>query len=315
MIYRIWDSLARVSRADALKVGLVIVGLGLAALYGVLPLLVTFYAIDRKPLPGRPTSSPSDFGFDTAEDVTLSTQDGMRIAAWWLPGEPGQATVIMAHGRGSCRAALLGQATLFSALGCHVLMLDLRAHGDSQGRWVSWGRLEANDLLAAVSSVRQSQRQTHPILLYGFSLGAQAALHAAAHCPEIAGVIAVAPGLSLKSWFERQFKRRTGLPTPPGLYSTFALLARLRSGIAYDQTSLDLVARVAEIEPLPLLIICGERDWMATPADARRLHVAARQAEVVVIPSADHLGTLYDDPQRYCQAVTRFMARVAPRDE
>ena len=308
--------MAQVSPAETPKVGLVFVSLGLTALYGVLPLLVTLCAIDRKPPPGKPTSLPSDFGFDTVKDVTLSTADGMRIAAWWLPGEPGQATIIMAHGRGSCKAALLGQATLFSALGCHVLMLDLRAHGDSQGRWVSWGRLEANDLLAAVTFVRHSQRQTcHPIVLYGFSLGAQAALHAAARHPEIAGVIAVAPGLSLRSWFDRQFKRRTGLPTPPGLYGMFALLARLRSGIAYDQTSLDLVARVAEIGRLPLLIICGERDWMATPGDARRLQTAAKQAEVVVIPGADHLGTLYDDPQRYRQAVSRFMARVAPRDK
>src|SRR5471030_2715804 len=38
------------------------------------------------------------------QDVTLDSRDGLRLAAWWIPGaKPDAPVVIMAHGAGSCR--------------------------------------------------------------------------------------------------------------------------------------------------------------------------------------------------------------------
>jgi uncharacterized protein len=311
MTQRNRETLIHLSLWHVVRAGLAAAGLGLTTLYGLLPLLVTHYAIDRKPGLG-PTLQPSHFGFEQVASLLLRTQDGLRIAGWWLPNPTGRATVIMAHGHGSRKAGLLNQAQSFSQLGCHVLLIDLRAHGDSEGHWTSGGRLEAHDLLAAVEFVRRERRLTHPVILYGFSLGAKAALYAAAQSAAVDGVVAIAPGCSLKSWFDRQFKRRTGFPTPPGLYTVFARLARLRSGIAYDRDTLDLTARMTEIGAMPLLVICGEHDWMSTPHDAYALQRAARRCEVVVIPGANHLGALYANPSRYHQAIRQFMTQVVP---
>ena len=175
-----------------LFISLILIGLSIVVVvYAVLPYLVTRYTIDRRS-PARILPPPAARGL-VAKAVTFDTADGMTIAGWWFANGSKQSVIIMAHGRGSHKADLLDQAILLFEQGHNVLLIDLRAHGDSKGRWVSAGRHEADDLLAAVAFVRHSKQQSGPIVLYGFSLGARAALFAATHRPDIAGVIAIAP--------------------------------------------------------------------------------------------------------------------------
>jgi pimeloyl-ACP methyl ester carboxylesterase len=265
--------------------------------------LATRYALDRRPTPPREiTLSPAAWGL-TPEPITFVTGDGLTLAGWWFSALQARGTVVMAHGRGGHKNELLPQVGLFIEHGYNILLFDQRAHGKSEGRFTTAGRLEAEDLLRAAALARQ--KQAAPILLYGFSMGARAALLAAAHRPEIAGVIAVAPGLSLAEWLRRQFKRKLGLPPPPGFYAVFAAIARLRTGHAYDHAALDLTRQAIT---LPVLLIGGERDWICLPADLRRLQAVIPQAELVVIPGAEHTGIFTD---RYRQEVAAFLARVA----
>src|SRR5688572_595482 len=87
-------------------------------------------------------------GPDRGEDVEL--------AAWWIPHPAGSAvhrTCILLHGYGDSRAGSLAWAPLWRDLGFHLLLLDLRGHGDSGGRFSGGGVWERDDLVRVIDEL------------------------------------------------------------------------------------------------------------------------------------------------------------------
>src|SRR5207253_1543759 len=82
------------------------------------------------------------------EDVAITTDDGLRLAAW-LVARPGAPAVVLLHGYPADRADMLplaaGLASRFT-----VLLLDQRYFGRSEGRLTTLGFKERRDLRRAV---------------------------------------------------------------------------------------------------------------------------------------------------------------------
>ena len=108
-------------------VGFAVILLGLIVfLYLALPIGMGVYAV----LPGRETVSGIPEGY---KQVTLATDDGVKLKAWYLPPENGTA-IILIHGAGASRESLRPYAEMLARQGYGVLALDLRGHGDSEGK-------------------------------------------------------------------------------------------------------------------------------------------------------------------------------------
>ncbi|MBE3575812.1 MAG: alpha/beta fold hydrolase [Firmicutes bacterium] len=145
-------------------------------------------------------ATPADLGL-AAEDVYFRTTDGLRISAWFVPAKPAAAqagrvrgTVILVHGWGGdlgTKGDLLGHAQFLSENGYNALPLDLRAHGESDGKKISFGLDEARDVLAAIQYLRaRPDTAGGNIALMGFSMGASTVIMAAAQSKDVACVIA-----------------------------------------------------------------------------------------------------------------------------
>jgi pimeloyl-ACP methyl ester carboxylesterase len=128
------------------------------------------------------------------EDVTLTTSDGLRLKAWYMPGTNG-AAVILLHGLGGNRGTTLDHAAVLHEAGYALLALDMRAHGESDGQRYSW--LSKNDALAALDWLRaRPEIDRGRIGALGLSAGAHAALWAAAEDDGIRAVWADGTGIS-----------------------------------------------------------------------------------------------------------------------
>src|SRR5436305_1396341 len=57
------------------------------------------------------------------------SKNNLRIAAWWIPHENSDKTVILLHGYADAKIGAIAWAPLFHELGYNILALDLRAHG------------------------------------------------------------------------------------------------------------------------------------------------------------------------------------------
>jgi uncharacterized protein len=130
--------------------------------------------------------TPRDVGIEY-DDLVLETQDGLQIKGWSLaPGR--EAVVIMAHGASGNRANLFPLAHTLVDAGYGVILLDLRAHGESDGTIFTRGWL---DIWAAGNYAREHGAKH--IGVYGFSLGANMVIQAAAESSWIEAVVADGP--------------------------------------------------------------------------------------------------------------------------
>ncbi|KAA3665547.1 MAG: alpha/beta fold hydrolase, partial [Chloroflexi bacterium] len=137
--------------------------------------------------------TPADYGF-AYEDVAVETADNLTLHGWYIPSTNG-AAVIALHGINSNRVSMLEPAVLLAEHGYGVFLLDLRAHGESEGDVLPFGGPEGEDVRATAVFL-QSRDDVDPdrIGVIGWSLGAQTAVIAAAQHPEIKAIIADGPG-------------------------------------------------------------------------------------------------------------------------
>ena len=127
-------------------------GYALGALVLVVSGLVVLMAYNQArafaaPFRGPPYISPSDYGLDF-ETVTLTSEDGLKLAAWYIPSR-NRAAVIVQHGIYMTRAGMLGPAAMLARHGYGVMLVDQRSRGMSEGDTFSFGKYEVRDIEAA----------------------------------------------------------------------------------------------------------------------------------------------------------------------
>lgn len=207
------------------------------------------------PLQGSYGITPQSRGL-AFERVTLSTDDGEQLAAWWIPAPalaPVRGTVLLFHGNAGNIAHRLDYATMFSSMGYHTLLIDYRGYGESSGAPSEAGTYRD---AAAGWSWLTTARGIKPadIVIFGESLGGGIATWLAARENPRA--------LILASTF-------TSVPDMGAEIYPW-LPVRWISRIHYN--NLDNLARIRA----PLLIAHSPDDEIIPYAHGRRLYDAAR---------------------------------------
>lgn len=131
--------------------------------------------------------TPTNLGV-TYEDIILTSQDGVKLAGWYIPSR-NKAAVILLHGHSGNRLGVIHQAEALLQAGYGILMYDLRAHGGSGGTRFARGQASVDDLLAAVAYLsKRPDVQPGGIGVMGISVGGLFALQAAAQTVAIRAV-------------------------------------------------------------------------------------------------------------------------------
>jgi alpha-beta hydrolase superfamily lysophospholipase len=250
------------------------------------------------------------------ESHRITTGDGEQLGAWYASGKESSPTVLLLHGNGGSRWNSLQRAAIFATeRGCAVLLVSLRAHGDSTGDINDIGLSARHDVVAAVEFLRQ-RRPGEPIIVHGVSLGAAAAVFAARELQgAVRGYILESPYRDLKTavW------NRTNANLPPGLSHLAYLGLRIAAPIAFP--NFEAIAPVEAIghipSHVPILILTGSDDVLARPAEAFALYDRVRShARVEVIEGADHHNLSQLSPSPYRQLILDFCAHVGrPKDQ
>lgn len=303
-------------------------GTALAAGVGVL--VVTGYVVTLPAVPS-PASRTLGAAPPGAESVSFWSQDGIDLKGWWMSaGASAHASVILAHGRDANRSFMVSRARFLVGHGYNAFPIDLRGHGESGGRYMTPGYLEALDILGAVDAARR-RGAPGPFVVLGHSSGAVAALQAAARSPEIAAVIADGAFISADSVLQRvtaivgrdaraPAAQRVALRVLNWLLHSgpgrgFARWAfYLRTGVHMDVRDADALPAIAALGTRPVLFIAGAQDALATPGDARRMYAAAASPakDLLIVPGAGHNTTYGVAPQLYETRVLRFLGTTRP---
>ncbi|MBK7432749.1 MAG: alpha/beta hydrolase [Chitinophagaceae bacterium] len=109
----------------------------------------------------------TDTGF---QPVTLITKSKLKLQGWYLTADKPIGTVCLFHGHGSTKSAVFKESEAFRKLGYNTLLIDFRAHGDSEGNTSTIGYDETEDVKLAYDYVAAKGEKN--IILWGISMGA-----------------------------------------------------------------------------------------------------------------------------------------------
>jgi len=122
--------------------------------------------------------SPGELGL-AFEKVVFRTDDGLKLAGWFVPANGGQFTVLFCHGNGGNMAHRLDSVNIFQELGVNCFIFDYRGYGTSQGRPSEEGTYL--DAAAAYKWLTERKKiSAENIIIFGRSLGGSIATNLAA---------------------------------------------------------------------------------------------------------------------------------------
>lgn len=224
------------------------------------------------------TTTPEDLGLDH-ETVRLETQDGVELAAWIVPATNESASaIVVAHGYPASKADVLPLVAPL-AEDHHLVLVDQRGLGDSEGT-TTLGIREPLDVQAGIEAAREIQG-VERVGLIGFSMGAAAAIQAAASTP-VDAVLAQAAYADLETLAPSVFDGLGPLADPAGhLLLAYARLTGL------DPSQARPVDAIGDVGA-PVLLVHGTEDETIPADHSRRLASQSPDAKLCLVEEAAH---------------------------
>jgi dienelactone hydrolase len=248
--------------------------------------------------------TPADRGL-AFEEARFPAADGVELAGWYLPAQNGAAVVLL-HGAGSTRSAVLDQAAVLARAGYGVLLFDARGHGTSGGRAMDFGWYGDADLAGAVGYLAARPNvNASRIAAVGLSMGGEEAIGAAATDRRLRAVIAegaTGRGAADKAWLSEEYGFR-GLLQEGIDHLTFWFADLLSEA----GPPIGLPEAVAAMAPRPLLLIAAGEVPDEQAVAARLQAAAPERVEVWVVPGAGHTGGLATAPEEWPARVLAFL--------
>lgn len=256
--------------------------------------------------------TPKSYGLDF-HWVEFHSAEGILLRGWFIPAAgPARGTIIYGHGLNRARVEMLPEAVWGHALGYDGLLFDFRHAGQSGGETTTLGYQERLDVQAAARFATEQRRSAPPVIAWGVSMGAAAALMAAADSPDIAAVIADSSFLSLRHTLAHHLRFFLHLPG-------FPLADLVAWGVArqggFWPSQFDLRDAVTRMGTRPILLVAVGGDRRMPPWIARELYAraASPQKRLVVLPGKRHGEGFNQATAQYQQAVREFLAGIPPR--
>ena len=241
------------------------------------------------------------------EAVSIRSEDGLTLRGRYYRFRDGAPLMILFHGyRSAALRDCCGGHALARLLGFNALVVHQRAHGESEGRTISFGIRERQDAAQWAKYAAERFGTDTPVILFGLSMGAATVLMGCGEYPEnVACVIADSP-YSSPAEIIRKVCRDEGYPA--ALLGFVSLGAWLFGSFRLsERTALEAV-RHADI---PILLIHGEDDRLVPCGMSRQLAEACPEhCTILTVPGAGHGLGYMTDPAAYEQAVADFLEGI-----
>jgi len=154
-----------------------------------------------RPLPGAKLELPDELARRGAVRIEAEVGPPAATLVSWLiepRTQPPRGSVLLLHGIRQDRRSLVGAGTVFADAGYRSILIDLRGHGESSGRFLTYGAVEARDLTQLLDALAARGVELGCVGAFGFSYGAAVAIELGARDERVAAVVAAAPFSSLR---------------------------------------------------------------------------------------------------------------------
>lgn len=236
-------------------------------------------------------------------EITFKSRDGLTLFGRFVRSR-NHATILLLHGLNDSSNNMLIYAEFLAKAGYGVFMIDLRAHGSSDGDTSTYGLCEADDVAGAVDYLlHRLDVNGQKIGALGISLGAQAALRGALKVDCIRALV-------LEGLGPVTLRDQGGMPTSLQRWINYPvnwiyyLVYQFMIG-GKDTSVIEVIGKIAS-RPI-FLIASGEKDIYFN-----RIFFAAAQEpkELWELPHGEHGAAILQGSGAYIQRVVDFFDKA-----
>lgn len=244
------------------------------------------------------------------EDVYQFSEDGLKLHATWFPAEDSKRVVICFHGYTSQGMSdYIGLSDYYMKRNFSMLLVDERAHGDSEGEYIGFGCLDRMDAQGWIEWVIEKCGEDVSILLHGISMGGATVLMTSGlKLPvQVKGIVSDCGFTSAKEVFTHVLHSMYHLPAFP-MIQISSLVNRKKAGYGLDDCN---AAREVQKAEVPILLIHGDADTFVPCSMCEKIYEnCASKKQKLIVKGAAHAESYYKDTEAYEQALNEFIGGI-----
>ena len=240
-----------------------------------------------------------------ALDVYTHSNDGLKLRARWLSANNAIGSILLFHGYRSCSLSDFSVVIPFyHSLGFNLLLADQRSHGKSEGKFITFGIREHEDVLKWIEYHNENVG-TLPVFLGGMSMGATTVLMAAGNeLPDNVRGVCADCGFTEPKQILKSVMRQAHVPAFP-LLNIAGWYSRIFADFGIDEYS---TIQAMETCRIPVLMLHGTEDhfvpcWMSQVA----YDIFGCEKQLILVDGATHGTSFLTDQPRCQKAMKEFL--------
>ncbi|NMO97372.1 alpha/beta hydrolase [Paenibacillus lemnae] len=240
------------------------------------------------------------------KEVVLTSSDGLKLSGAAIERDPeSKRWMIIVHGYTASRAVSAQFIDMFTEEGCNVLLIDQRRHGQSEGRFTTYGYYEKYDVQCWVNWLVEQHGEDIEIGLHGQSLGGGTVLeYLSIAAPQVKLAIADCAYSDLSDLMKYQITKLNKLPSVP-FFRWVNRRIQKKAGFSFEQVS---PIRSVQNSPLPVMFIHGKEDrYVPTRMSIEMYEAKQGPKRLVLIDGAVHANAYHIGPHQYRKEVNSFL--------
>lgn len=244
-----------------------------------------------------------------AQDVYIMNRDGLKLHAYWVPAKEPKGTVMLVHGYHSC--AMMDFSIAFERyhqMGMNLLLPSHRAHGKSEGKYITFGVRECGDLLEWIE-YHNHQFGMLPMMISGMSMGAATVMYLAGEdLPHnVKSLNADCGFTSPMEIVAKVFQDATHLPAWPILWAT-DLFSRFLAGFSLSEK---VSTQTLKRNTRPILFVHGTKDaFVPYEMTCRSFAASGGEKRLLLVENATHGTSFLHDKESYLLEIERLLSNV-----
>ena len=251
---------------------------------------------------------------NTTDDIYITSGDGLKLHCAIISAKEennAKGVVIVFHGFRSFGARdFCQQLPIIHEAGYHIMLVDQRSHGKSEGKYICYGTKERDDALLWRKKATELFGEDIPIALFGLSMGGATVLMTSGlldtNDPQVKCVVADCPFYSPYEIIKHVLWRYYKIYPYPIIY----VVNILTRAIAKFNMRSPSCADYAKSSKLPFLIFHGKEDkFVPTECSVRLSEALGDQVKLVLFEEAQHAEAIYYNKELYKEELLGFLAK------
>ncbi len=241
------------------------------------------------------------------EDMYIKSRDGLKLHGILIRNDKNKGIILEAHGYRSYPGRdLYASCFNYYDMGYSLLLIDQRTNDPSEGKYISFGILESDDVIEWCKYLNKKYKNM-PIVLAGVSMGAATVMMAIKDIKpnmNIKCVIADCGFISAYDQVAYFMKHLAHISSIPFMWAINIWCKMLGSFDLKDKNVLDIL----KDKDIPLLLIHGENDELVPTINSKKIYDSYNgKKDLLIMPGAAHGVSYLVDSKKYIKKIKEFL--------